>query len=704
MSHRQKFKTALKRRNIDACRVLYEKYSKVEGWGYKLVIDLRESAALLAQRPDPTISESISKLIELFRSWMHEQPEQVREDFETHVTQADLFSRLFQNVLDAMDSVALRELDAREQAWGLIAKVYEEMAEVELKFHEHLNKVSKRDGFLDIRALGLEFEDGGIVTPNSIHATLVRSASMTLLMLAHNNKWFDRDGIANLPHPINVSSEKLFKVGLHIYFSSVWSRVFDAWDRSRFFGLKLIEGRNQFGFCGDVFTCDELPEDERVDFISMMRLEQLYLQYQRYLGSQGACERSVADGSGRISLPPHMFISNDEQTAFRLLDEVYCLPVRDHNHLINGLSLAGWLRAYAVLAHIVDEEGGAEPLIVNEDELCSRFCEFGLSSSMARKFIEMSLFQKESRDLFDTPLLRSEDGVLRFFTAAYRGVMLTAVVLSRLSSARTESDPIIDFSDKGKTFEGKVMELFKRHDIEVRSFPYSIGGQQWQCDVVALLGGTFFVFECKNYSIPMGRISSLYYFLKKLKESRSQAERIANQFRENPGILERHFGKIAHGKRIVPVVLHSLPWALETKEGACIFDFSALSRLFDSGRFTFGFMGKSGRNPQGEISLWKKNEPNDEELLAHLRRPLQNEIYAKYLEFRLLPAQLSSGSTLVTQTLISVAPREGESLFSEFIKSRKVFESIFAQSVRKVRRNELCPCGSKKKYKNCCGR
>ncbi len=41
--------------------------------------------------------------------------------------------------------------------------------------------------------------------------------------------------------------------------------------------------------------------------------------------------------------------------------------------------------------------------------------------------------------------------------------------------------------------------------------------------------------------------------------------------------------------------------------------------------------------------------------------------------------------------------------FSNFIKEKRITNYIIDNNIKKIGRNEQCPCGSGKKYKKCCG-
>lgn len=48
--------------------------------------------------------------------------------------------------------------------------------------------------------------------------------------------------------------------------------------------------------------------------------------------------------------------------------------------------------------------------------------------------------------------------------------------------------------------------------------------------------------------------------------------------------------------------------------------------------------------------------------------------------------------------------KSNESLNLDYEKARKVLENLTKGEIIKIGRSDLCPCGSGKKYKKCCGK
>lgn len=70
------------------------------------------------------------------------------------------------------------------------------------------------------------------------------------------------------------------------------------------------------------------------------------------------------------------------------------------------------------------------------------------------------------------------------------------------------------------------------------------------------------------------------------------------------------------------------------------------------------------------------------------------------------------GMDIISKGDFSISCPEGKTVFSFQLPSthevdyvdRKLIETPYKKQGKEPRRNELCPCGSGKKYKNCCGK
>jgi len=536
-----------------------------------------------------------------------------------------------------------------------------------------------------------------LVSPDSLHCAVESATETTLKYLSYVHGWFDEDGIAVVPSRIATDDAIREKAGLHLLFPTIWGKLTEAWERSRLFGVRLgkIDRPEKV-----IWTSRNPDRIEWFDQVSVMRFEQIY--FQQSMANFSARGVFFSPESIRMkALPPAEFISSSERVASKLLEGLFHLCLDNPKADYGGLRLASWLRGYALL-EVIARHHHDTVFEIDAEKLRDQLCQLGLSIEETQQFIRHASFQRNSRDLFDCPLIKTKDGRLYLFSFSLKTPVLARIILSRIASLRSASGDF-QFANKGTDFETAVLNLLTSSGINAKSFHYRIGDRNCQCDSAFLLDDTVFIFECKNYSIPFGHLSSLYYFERNLRENRSQAERIAAELQADPSILAAHLGKDARGKTVVPVVVHALPWSIPTRNGACVSDYSALTRLLA------GSVGLNvvGRGPVGvRRSFWRDGRPNAAELIAHLRSPIQIDVESQEIAWGRLPIQIAPGKWLaipeITQRRRTTAQRKQLMNRKTHPVPQTALDALIGPK-RKIDRNGMCPCGSGIKYKKCCG-
>ncbi len=345
-----------------------------------------------------------------------------------------------------------------------------------------------------------------------------------------------------------------------------WRHLERAWDRSRFFDTHVrIETLEVPLAAGGTRSVEALvsedPDSREIfDHIATLRLERLV--FERGMGGlrQGDPMFPKIDRSENIPLPPQRFISLSENAATDILMDVYCVPVDDETQVFAGLPLKVWIRGYAFFERLAHDDNG-NPIFecqkIARTHLLKELTRFGMTSEQSVKFTSLTTFQKHARDLYDAPLIRVSDGTYRFYSAAFHGPLLAGIVFSRIGSLNKAIGAVnapttpIQFEDKGHKFEKRVLNIFTDSGIPAKTFTYRIDKVNYDCDVAVLIEETLFVFECKNYNLPIGRVSELKHFLDSLRSFRKQVLRIAAQLDKHPEIVRQHFGESANWKQII---------------------------------------------------------------------------------------------------------------------------------------------------------
>jgi Nuclease-related domain len=290
---------------------------------------------------------------------------------------------------------------------------------------------------------------------------------------------------------------------------------------------------------------------------------------------------------GPAKLPPDDLVSPEEGHAGVSLSEILGYSIVDDMKRPGGLRLLEWVRGYAVLKELGQERAHKEKasgddfaVVFSEAQLLDIFERCGLERAIAARFIELTLLHKSSRDMFDCPLVRLQDGNIFLFAPAVIDVNIPLAVLSNLSNRSEE------LSRKGKAFEAHIRDVFRRNNIEVFAFKATRNGQEYEYDAVVVWGDYIFVFECKNRTLSGNDPAQTYYFDLEVYGQARQAARLANALAQYPDIVEKEIGVRHVGKKVIPCVLHSLPYSrLDPIDGVYFTDASTLTRFLQQEYF-----------------------------------------------------------------------------------------------------------------------
>jgi hypothetical protein len=256
--------------------------------------------------------------------------------------------------------------------------------------------------------------------------------------------------------------------------------------------------------------------------------------------------------------------------------------------------------------------------------------------------------------MFDCPLVRLQNGNILLFAPAVIDVNIPLAVLSNLSN-RSEV-----LSRKGKAFEAHIRDVFRRNNIEVFAFKATRGGQQFQYDAVVVWGNYIFVFECKNRSLSGNDPAQTYYFDLEVHSQAKQAARLANALVQYPDIVEKEIGAEHVGKKVIPCVLHSLPYSrLDPIDGVYFTDASTLTRFLQQEYFRVKVPHRIGNatllHRTALKKFWKGDRPTADDLIRELAKPFPLELSMKHLELTQFEFAISSSEEVVTTHLTRTA-------------------------------------------------
>lgn len=482
--------------------------------------------------------------------------------------------------------------------------------------------------------------DGHEYSPDAVSDAIVTTLGNTLLMEGYANGWFDKDDLLVIPKYELAGEDAVFKAGSSEVLGMCWRRWERVEERHRFLGTELKQ------LSQAEFPPDTPPEVRRMftasptqvwfeDVITNERLRDRLQQIYNELSLETRARERARGISAPAPLLPTAFVSADEAHAGVALSEMLGYFVGDDQAEPAGLRLVEWLRGYAYLKCVAGERVEAAPndvVLLDPTELASDLQRLGLRPDAATAFLAHASLGRKSRDMYDCPLVRTEDGKLFFFAPGLFSADLSVLILSNIGRLKAP------LSQKGFSFEATVRGFFGARGMRCRGFKVKRGGEEYQFDAVLVWGDYVFLFECKNHGLSGHNPAQAYYFDFRNREDAEQTLRLAGALDTHSDILVEQFGPDTEGKKIVACVLNSLPFSLPgMRHGVYFTDWSAIKRFFKE-RYTHV---KSLHNVTDDVKLmhrsaihsfWKGDQPTPADLIAALDRPLQFELLADHMK------------------------------------------------------------------------
>ena len=493
---------------------------------------------------------------------------------------------------------------------------------------------------------------------------LSESVAMTLIMEAYRNDWFDGDVVV-LPELVEGDDEVRFQSGATQFLAICWRHWQRVEERLRFLGgdLRVYAGADKPRNLSDAVEVllgyippeDGYSEREVYDYLANCRLKgRLVQNFFEMETNLRLSERSVEISDG-AALPPKQFVSSEEVHAGVALCEMLGYSIGDDCERPGGLRFLEWVRGYAVLKEIArsrtakdDPSGDDYAILLEKRELVDILQACGLEGALALQFIEGTCLRRSSHDMLNYPLIRV--GTSHYLLFPPIALNIALVVLSNLSNRGVE------LSRKGKMFERSVHEVFRKNDMDVFTFKARRDNQEFEYDAVVPWEDHLFVFECKNRSLSGNDPVRTYYFDLEVTSQAKQVRRLADALAEHPDIIEQKMGAQYAGMKIVPCVLHSLPYSrIGDLDGVYFADFSMLRRFLDEPYFHISRIYNIGAatflHRTAIMKLWKGEKPTVEDFLKQLEKPFQLDLLLKHLDIVPLSFGLSKSEAVIVPEL-----------------------------------------------------
>ncbi|MEO2219636.1 hypothetical protein ABGV49_21495 [Chromobacterium vaccinii] len=542
----------------------------------------------------------------------------------------------------------VREIDGVYQAiLGLLGKSDAAALSPELRISALLDRSNRE--YMDLRLRMLQamsnekmFDLGKVtvkndgeedISPDAVHELLIATFESTLGMEAHINGWFDASGVLTLPSLPPSTAENRFAVGSFQLLAAAWRSWQFAERRHRFLdGVleKHTELPPSWAEQGVKSVWQSLPSDDGREFYSNVANNRLVERLTQHWATVITTPqyRKIAGGiDRRVELLPKQTISLEEIHGATALSQLLSGEITKDSTQYAGLTLAEWVRGYSALQSVCEtalKTNDPDRLTIrfSRPELVALLEQLGLRSGKAEIFIEHATYRKKSRDLFDQPLIKLQDGSLILLALCSAASSIPDVILSTLGMLEVNLD------GRGKRFERSVIEFLGRQGIKAKNILCDRGGETYDYDVAFVWGDYLFLLECKSRGLSGGDPTRAYYFSLGISDVVKQVKRLANGLKHYPDILTSHFPE-AVGKQVVHCVINSLPYAMiDGVDDIYFTDEGSFTRFFQQseiGPRSIGLdKGLGEIDPDTAVAfLWDGQRPTPEDLLRQLRNPIQ---------------------------------------------------------------------------------
>jgi hypothetical protein len=624
---------------------------------------IQRARSLILTYPDAKREKKRKEFLGRLQDYAHAKLGKSALQLARERTLLNKIERGYRSILELLQQCEISKLPADVRAAAYITRAAHQCDLLTRSLHDAL-KARKEIGLPP--GVLLRDENDAPFSPDAVITTIVECLTMTLLMEAYKNKWFDVERSVVLPILPTVGEQDRYKAGSTEVLAQCWRRWRRTEQRRRFLGGEFEE-RSQPDLPSGIpkaierLTIYNPPKTEIFDHVANERLnDRLGQTFMEMMVETNLQEKAVGINH-KVALPPRGMISAEEGHSGVSLSEIVSYSIVDDQERPGGLRLLEWIRAYCVLQQLArdrESESGSLISFIPRDELISVLKRCGLSQQSASFFVKTAALNESSVDLFDSPLINMQDGSLLVFGPALITANPARVVLSIIANL---GEPL---ARKGKAFEADILSFLKKQTLKARTFKVKRDGEEYEYDVVLCWGEYIFIFECKNHSLSNHHPTQAYYFELEMRSSAKQVMRLADALRRYPDILSQKMQVDVTTKTIVPCVLNALPFSLPSPiDGVFFTDASVLKRFFQEKYFHVNTPYRIDENVQllhrtAMHSLWAGDQPTPADYLKQLREPFQVNLMFAHTELGSVPFPISSTELVVagefTRTEMSI--------------------------------------------------
>lgn len=391
------------------------------------------------------------------------------------------------------------------QCWAVIRRAQGEIDFLKTETRKYLESIDGKQKVFDISTAHLINESGESYSPDVVISKTVDYVSLSLKMIGFNYK-LNSGGFIVIPDMVDVEEDDIIDAGKIFYNSILWSSLERSVETCLLFDYELNEynstnlpnGLENSGL--ETFYEFNLTKEQfiRLDYISNERLySKLSQNFMEALYKHNVHKTIDENLTSLTNINNGYSITTSEFPSYVALLETLCLS--DGNMLILGLTLREWVRCYSALERLSKISKQRE--VFTFSALSAYLQLVGISSDKSRLFIDFASFNNESRDLYDSPLLKMKSGDYLFCSIGYFSPGISNIILSKFSSLK------VDLSQKGFGFEKEIHEMLSHLKMNYQHFKFKRENEEYEYDAIILLDDKVFVLECKNTNLSGGSVS-----------------------------------------------------------------------------------------------------------------------------------------------------------------------------------------------------
>lgn len=536
------------------------------------------------------------------------------------------------SIKEELKSSPLMSQDFKIQCWAVIEKALDEGYYLLDQINKSIEYYGENAKHLTLNNRNILNENGESFSPDSALDKIVKYLTLTLKMLSHEHG-FSASGEIIIPERIDVEESAIAGANQVFYYSLLWNELLTCAESCILFD-------NEIQIAGLEDLPDEIKEDgveqgvlfnrtkdefERYDTISNERLSrrisQNYWEAMADYNLERRIPKYVTDWSGTLNHPITF-----EELPF-LVSLMEAIASHDPEQIVLGLSLREWVRGYSVISYLANEI--KNKVLYTKGELMSMLLLGGFKEKKAEEFIKHITFGVDSRDIYDSPLVKTSNSLFFLYTPAHISPLISNIILSKFSSKQA------DLTKKGYGFERDIIEKLNENNLENRSFKFKRDADEFQYDAIFLLDDKAFILECKNTNLSGGSVARAYQKKIFINETIKQVKRLVCGLTSHPEVFKEHFDKDISNYELVPVIMNNLPFSIPGKvNGVYVTDSSAFGRLIKSRYINSGLISHQGKfkitDNKPAFSMWKSDVLTASDIINHFNEPVQLQDFLKH--------------------------------------------------------------------------